>query len=187
MMNRKQILSLLRKDRLWQAVFLLLTPFTAVWLMQFTYGANPFALTFPVLVANALCVALLFWLLCALVGRIAPCTIGIHIAAGSWGAANCFVNTFRGTPILPWDFSALGTAASVAGNYHLFLTWQMGVAIFLAAALVVFLHPERRKARLRLTTRKRLPLRLACLAAGLACLMFLLPSEKLEKLGAKNI
>ena len=186
MMNRKQILSLLRKDGLWQAVFLLFTPFTAVWLMQFTYGANPFALTFPVLAANALCVALLFWLLCALVGRIAPCTIGIHIAAGSWGAANCFVNTFRGTPILPWDFSALGTAASVAGNYHLFLTWQMGVAIFLAAALVVFLHPERRKARLRLTTRKRLPLRLACLAAGLACLLFLLPSEKLEKLGVKT-
>ena len=186
MMNRKQILSLLRKDGLWQAVFLLFTPFTAVWLMQFTYGANPFALTFPVLVANALCVALLFWLLCALVGRIAPCTIGIHIAAGSWGAANCFVNTFRGTPILPWDFSALGTAASVAGNYHLFLTWQMGAAIFLAAALVVFLHPERRKARLRLTTRKRLPLRLACLAAGQACLLFLLPSEKLEKLGVKT-
>ena len=186
MMNREQILSLLRKDGLWQAVFLLFTPFTAVWLMQFTYGANPFALTFPVLVANALCVALLFWLLCALVGRIAPCTIGIHIAAGSWGAANCFVNTFRGTPILPWDFSALGTAASVAGNYHLFLTWQMGAAIFLAAALVVFLHPERRKARLRLTTRKRLPLRLACLAAGLACLLFLLPSEKLEKLGVKT-
>ena len=74
----------------------------------------------------------------------------------------------------------------MAGNYHLFLTWQMGVAIFLAAALVVFLHPERRKARLRLTTRKRLPLRLACLAAGLACLLFLLPSEKLEKLGVKT-
>ena len=185
-MDMKSVVSFLRKDRLWQAVFLLLTPFTAVWLMQFTYGGNPFALSFPVLVANALCIALLFWPLCTLVGRIAPCTIGIHIAAGSWGAANCFVNTFRGTPILPWDFSALGTAASVAGNYHLFLTWQMAAAIVLAAALVVFLHPERRKARLRLTTRKGLPLRLACLAAGLACLFFLLPTEKLEKLGVKT-
>ena len=166
MMNRKQILSLLRKDGLWQAVFLLFTPFTAVWLMQFTYGANPFSLTFPVLVANALCVALLFWLLCALVGRIAPCTIGIHIAAGSWGAANCFVNTFRGTPILPWDFSALGTAADVAGSYRFIPTWQMAAAAALMVALILFLHKEERKARLRLTG-KRWPLRLVCLGAGL--------------------
>ena len=40
----------------------------------------------------------------------------------------------------------------------------------LAAALIVFLHPEKRKARLRLTG--RLPLRLACLGAGLACLYY---------------
>ena len=158
----------LRKDGLWQGVFLALTPFTATWLMQFTYGANPFAMAFSIQLANALCVALLFWPLCALVGRIAPCTIGIHIAAASWGAANYFIYSFRGTPILPWDFSALGTAASVAGTYRLAPTWQMGITILLAAALVVFLHPERRKARLRLTTRKGIPLRLACLAAGLA-------------------
>ena len=176
----------LRKDGLWQGVFLALTPFTATWLMQFTYGANPFAMAFSIQLANALCVALLFWPLCALVGRIAPCTIGIHIAAASWGAANYFIYSFRGTPILPWDFSALGTATSVAGTYRLAPTWQMGITILLAAALVVFLHPERRKARLRLTTRKGIPLRLACLAAGLACLFFLLPTEKLEKLGVET-
>ena len=164
-MNIKEIL---RKDRLWQASFLLLTPFTAVWLMQLAYGTNPFAMAFPVQLANALCVALLFWVLCALTGRIAPCTIAVHIAAGAWGAANFYVNSFRGTPVQPWDFSALATAADVAGNYHLFLTWQIGLAIALAAALVVFLHPKRRKARLRLTGRKGIPLRLACLAAGLA-------------------
>ena len=73
----------LRKNGLWQGVFLALTPFTATWLMQFTYGANPFAMAFSIQLANALCVALLFWPLCALVGRIAPCSIGIHIAAGA--------------------------------------------------------------------------------------------------------
>ena len=181
-----QIKEILRKDRLWQAAFLLLTPFTAVWLMQLAYGTNPFAMAFPVQLANALCVALLFWLLCALVGRIAPCTIAVHIAAGAWGAANFYVNSFRGTPVQPWDFSALATAADVAGNYHLFLTWQIGLAIALAAALVIFLHPQRRKARLRLTGRRGIPLRLACLAAGLACLLFLLPTEKLGKLGVKT-
>ena len=99
-------------DTLWQAGFLLLTPFTAAWLMQFTYGVLPWAMLFPALLANALCIALLYWPLCGLTGRIAPCCIGIHIASGAWGAANCFVQSFRGTPILPWDLSALGTAAA---------------------------------------------------------------------------
>ena len=98
-------------DTLWQAGFLLLTPLTAAWLMQFTYGVLPWAMPFPALLANALCIALLYWPLCGLTGRIAPCCIGIHIASGAWGAANCFVQSFRGTPILPWDLSALGTAA----------------------------------------------------------------------------
>ncbi len=138
-------------DTLWQAGFLLLPPLTAAWLMQFTYGVLPWAMLFPALLANALCIALLYWPLCGLTGRIAPCCIGIHIASGAWGAANCFVQSFRGTPILPWDLSALGTAADVAGSYRFTPTWQMLAAVALAAALVVFLHPEKHKARLRLT------------------------------------
>ena len=121
-------------DTLWQAGFLLLAPLTAAWLMQFTYGVLPWAMLFPALLANALCIALLYWPLCGLTGRIAPCCIGIHIAAGAWGAANCFVQSFRGTPILPWDLSALGTAADVAGSYRFTPTWQMLAAVALAAA-----------------------------------------------------
>lgn len=123
-------------DTLWQAGFLLLPPLTAAWLMQFTYGVLPWAMLFPALLANALCIALLYWPLCGLTGRIAPCCIGIHIASGAWGAANCFVQSFRGTPILPWDLSALGTAADVAGSYRFTPTWQMLAAVALAAALV---------------------------------------------------
>ena len=172
------------KEALWLAGFLLLTPLTAAWLMQFTYGVLPWQMPLPAALANALCIALLYWPLCALTGRAAPCCIGVHIAAGAWGAANWFVSSFRGTPILPWDLSALGTAAAVAGNYRLIPTWQMLAAIALAAALIVFLHPEKRKARLRLTG--RLPLRLACLGAGLACLLFLVPTQRLGLLGVNT-
>ena len=172
------------KEALWLAGFLLLTPLTAAWLMQFTYGVLPWQMPLPAALANALCIALLYWPLCALTGRAAPCCIGVHIAAGAWGAANWFVSSFRGTPILPWDLSALGTAAAVAGNYRPIPTWQMLAAIALAAALIVFLHPEKRKARLRLTG--RLPLRLACLGAGLACLLFLVPTRRLGLLGVNT-
>ena len=164
-------------DTLWQAGFLLLAPLTAAWLMQFTYGVLPWAMPFPALLANALCIALLYWPLCGLTGRIAPCCIGIHIAAGAWGAANCFVQS--------WDLSALGTAADVAGSYRFTPTWQMLAAVALAAALVVFLHPEKHKARLRLTGTRR-PLRLVCLGAGLACLLLLFPTGRLERFGVKT-
>ena len=53
-------------DTLWQAGFLLLPPLTAAWLMQFTYGVLPWAMLFPALLANALCIALLYWPLCCL-------------------------------------------------------------------------------------------------------------------------
>ena len=173
------------KTGLWQAVFLLLTPLTAVWLMQLTYGSPPWSMALGPTLANALCIALLFWPLCGLVGRIAPCSIGIHIAAGAWGAANYFVNAFRGTPILPWDFSALNTAADVAGSYRFIPTWQMAVAAALMVALILFLHKEERKARLRLTG-KRWPLRLVCLGAGLLCLTQLFPTQKLERFSVKT-
>ena len=173
------------KTGLWQAVFLLLTPLTALWLMQLTYGSPPWSMALGPTLANALCIALLFWPLCGLVGRIAPCSIGIHIAAGSWGAANYFVNSFRGTPILPWDFSALNTAADVAGSYRFIPTWQMAAAAALMVALILFLHKEERKARLRLTG-KRWPLRLVCLGAGLLCLTQLFPTQKLERFSVKT-
>ena len=35
---------------------------------------------------------------------------------GCGARADYFVSVFRGTPILPWDFTALGTAAAVAGR-----------------------------------------------------------------------
>ncbi|WP_242623806.1 LTA synthase family protein [Intestinimonas massiliensis (ex Afouda et al. 2020)] len=173
------------KTGLWQAAFLLLTPLTAAWLMQFTYGALPWSMGPGPALANALCIALLFWPLCALTGRIAPCCIGVHIAAGAWGAANYFVNSFRGTPILPWDLTALRTAADVAGNYRFIPTWQMAAAIILMVALIVFLHKEEHKAPLRLTG-KRWPLRLVCLGAGLVCLTFLFPTQRLERFSVET-
>lgn len=42
-----------------------------------------------------------------------------------FGVANHFVVEFRGQPILPWDLSAVGTAAKVAGGYEFTLTRPM--------------------------------------------------------------
>ena len=159
---------------------LLLAPFTAVWLMQLAYGVPPWAMPLPAAAANALCIALIYWPLCGLTGQVWLCCCGVHIAAGLWGAANCFVNRFRGTPILPWDFSALGTAADVAGSYQFVPTWQMCLAGALMIALVCALSLKRVRTRLRLKSWKG---RLGWLCAGLACLCFLIPTGRLGELG----
>ena len=173
------------KKWIWQAGALLLAPLTAVWLMQLAYGAAPWSLSPTAALANALCIALLYWPLCGLTGRIAPCCIGIHLAAGLWGAANYFVNAFRGTPILPWDLSALGTAAAVAGNYRFVPTLSMLGALALIVALGVFLLRKKQRAMLRLS-REQWGVRLACVGTGLLCLVALLPTQKLGNLGVKT-
>ena len=173
------------KKWIWQAGALLLAPLTAVWLMQLAYGAAPWSLSPTAALANALCIALLYWPLCGLTGRIAPCCIGIHLAAGLWGAANYFVNAFRGTPILPWDLSALGTAAAVAGNYRFVPTLSMLGALALIVALGAFLLRKKQRAMLRLS-REQWGVRLACVGTGLLCLALLLPTQKLGDLGIKT-
>ena len=170
---------------IWQGATLLLTPLTAVWLMQLAYGGAPWSMSPAVTAANALCIALLYWPLCGLTGRIAPCCVGIHVAAGLWGAANHFVNAFRGTPILPWDLSALGTAAAVAGSYRFVPTGAMLVAIALTVSLAVLLFQKEHSAMLRLG-RGKWWMRLVCLGAGLACVGMLFPTQKLKDLGVQT-
>ena len=67
-----------------------------------------------------------------------------------WGTANFFIITFKGQPIVPADLFALGTAASVAGGYSLFLTGRLAFCWALFAAYCIALAklcPQRKRAR----------------------------------------
>ena len=120
-------------------LLLLLTPLTAFWLMQLVLGSPPWNMSVGVALANWLCLSALYWIGCASIGYPAVCCVLLHILAGMWGAANYFVSVFRGTPILPWDFKALGTAVAVAGSYSLSMTWQIAICIMLIALLACVL------------------------------------------------
>lgn len=67
-----------------------------------------------------------------------------------WGTANFFIIAFKGQPIVPADLFALGTAASVAGGYSLFLTGRLAFCWALFAAYCIALAklcPQRKRAR----------------------------------------
>ncbi|MDE7436576.1 MAG: LTA synthase family protein [Lachnospiraceae bacterium] len=91
--------------------------------------------------------------------------------------ANYYVLSFRGSPIVPWDFVSLGTAAEVAGGYSyalplrqilllvvlLFMIWSAGLAR-------VNIPLTKREGQKRQPVRKNIVIRLAALVLSLVCL-----------------
>ena len=146
--------------RLLRAALFLLPPVTAFYLMQFLYGAWPWQTAPGAALANVICVGALYFLMCGLTGRPAVCCVLLHILCGLWGTANYFVALYRGSPVLPWDLTALGTAAAVSGSYSYRPTWQMAVGLALIAGLIWLLRGRAWAGRSGLRTRA------VCLLAG---------------------
>ncbi|MCC8103348.1 MAG: LTA synthase family protein [Clostridiales bacterium] len=79
-----------------------------------------------------------------------------------FGLANYFVVSFRGSPIVPWDFFSIGTAASVADNYTFTLSWK-GCFSVIAFVWIILISS---KSRVRFQRKVvRIPLAAAFVAA----------------------
>ena len=168
-----------------RGLILVLAPLSAFYLSQFVYGADLGQLAPGIVLANALCIGALYYPLCAVTARPAPSCVVLHLLLGLWGAANYFVSVYRGSPVLPWDLTALGTAAAVSGSYDFTPTWRMVLALVLIALLAAALVLLRRAGLLPLP-RRRLPLRAGCLAAGLLCLIPVLRPQLLGDFGVRT-
>lgn len=151
------------------------TPFTAVFLMQYVYCGDPWQISASAFLANAICVGVLYYLLCALIRKPAA----FHTACALLGAINYFVSVFRGTPVLPWDLTALNTALAVSSTYDFTPTGPMIIAaVVLIGALIVLLHFRRFDVLPHALCRRfPLPLRLLCLTLALLCAVFTSPKN----------
>ena len=150
-------------------LLMLLTPVTAFYLMQFAYsGSLPWDYPAGILLANYLCIGAVHFTLCALTNYIVLCCFLTHLLCFLWGTANYYVSLFRGTPILPWDFTALGTAAAVADSYQFSISRQMGISLILLALLFLLLRRRMKNGRFR-PSKNRLRARAAYLCAIVAC------------------
>ena len=168
-----------------RGLILVLAPLSAFYLSQFVYGADLGQLAPGIVLANALCIGALYYPLCAVTARPALSCVVLHLLLGLWGAANYFVSVYRGSPVLPWDLTALGTAAAVSGSYDFTPTWRMVLALFLIALLAAALVLLRRAGLLPLP-RRRLPLRAGCLAVSLLCLIPVLRPQLLGDFGVRT-
>lgn len=168
------------------ALLMLLTPITAFYLMQFAYCGNlPWDYSLSVLLANYLCIGVVHFTLCALTNYIVLCSVITHVLCFVWGIANYYVSLFRGTPILPWDFTALGTAAAVADSYRFSLNFQMVVCLLLLAGMIFLLRKQLLRGRFR-PSQKRLRLRAGYLCAIAACAYPVLHPAALETFGIQT-
>ena len=80
---------------------------------------------------------------------------------------NFYVQQFRGTPIVPWDFLSIRTAANVAGGFEYKIYWQMLLATF--GFVFLLLTAGKMKAKLRF-----LPVRIGAFVIAAAALVILI-------------
>lgn len=168
-----------------RAALLFLPPVTAFYLMQFVYGAWPWQTEILAAAANILCIAAVYFLLCALTGYPAVCCVLLHVIFGIWGAVNYFVSVYRGTPVLPWDFTVLRTAFAVSGTYRFIPTWRMTASIVFVGLLAWGLRKRMMSGQLIPGFRAAVA-RIMVLAAGVFCLGPVVRPERLTAFGIET-
>ena len=110
-------------ERLSIAVFLLL-PAAAVCCMEW-FTHVPWDLTPPIFLLNYLFYVILYLILTALSGNMRWGGMLAPIFPAFVGTVNYFIVSFRSSPLVPWDLYSLRTAASVADNYTLDVSWRL--------------------------------------------------------------
>lgn len=169
---------------IWTAAVFVLTPLTAFYLMQFVLGGWFWEYGAGVVLANYICIGAVYFLLCALTNHIVVCSIIVNVLCVIWGCANAFISVFRGTPVLPWDFTALNTALAVADNYKFVPTWQMIAALVIVIGLAVLCKKMCLKGNIRLN-RQNIKFRAGALLACAAMFFGLYHFAALEALDIK--
>ncbi len=144
--------------------------------------------SFPVLrsLGNYLCYLMVFALLYAIFRRSWVTILCGGSAFLLFGVANYFVVQFRGEPILPWDVSAITTAAAVSQGYRYTLTRPMVLSLLglvCVSVLAAKLSPETVNARGEAFGRaRRVKERLCALGLALALVVLIFPANILSSM-----
>ena len=119
---------------------------------------------------------LLFGASLALGALTTPLVGTLAVMAGSllFYIVNYFTILFRGRPVMPADFAAIGTAKEVLGGYQFTPTWKMIFGVIVCAAYVVYLvliRKAQRKQEKKQSLKTNIIRRVVSAAAGIAVLV----------------
>lgn len=117
----------------WLNIFLLvILPPLGLCCMEF-YTHVPWDLTVLIFILNALLYYILFFLFSTIFGSTRAGYGAAPAVFMAVGLINYFVVEFRSSPIVPWDFYSIKTAASVVNQYTFTITYRL---IFVLTAFV---------------------------------------------------
>lgn len=112
-----------------KAALAFLIPIAIFYLFEW-YIHNPWKdIRTDIQILNIVFFELVMVLLYMLIGRLHIALLLETLVFMIYGLANYFVLSFRGQPILPWDFFSLETAASVAGDFRYELNRQATIVV----------------------------------------------------------
>lgn len=173
-----------KTKRIVTSVLFVLTPLIAFWLMQLAMGFGFWQYSLKIQIANYVVIGLIYFFLYVITNSVFISAVSVEAIGLIWGIANAFVIQFRGTPVLPWDFTALGTAMAVAGNYKFIPSVTMVLAIILFIVLIIVQKRFCVKGQFK-PTKRNLCYRGAALVCGCLCLYEAISPEFLEKCGVQ--
>ncbi len=118
------------------AILYFLMPYAGFYLLE-NFTHDPFEMNGAVQLTNYLVLLGLQSLFFAILGTVKRGVIAMGISAYIVGLANYLVVSFRGTPIMPWDYKSFGTALSVMENYSFPWSDRFIVSTFILLLMVV--------------------------------------------------
>lgn len=121
-------------------------------------------LTVMIFILNLLFFYVLYALMTFLFGSVKRGFLVATLVPMIFGLANYFVVSFRGTPIVPWDFLSVGTAVSVADNYSFTLSWKGCFSVIAFVWMILIASKSR-------VCFKRKAIRIPLAAVAAACMI----------------
>ena len=133
--------------RIFQLASFFIVPFLAAWGVQMLAGYES-GLTEEVFWLNVFLAQIVYVLFLLLTQNYRAMMVLGSLTVTVIGIGNYFVHLFRGTPLLPWDIYAVGTAMEVGGAYDIALTRDiLTVVLVMSLAVAVATRFAREKVR----------------------------------------
>ena len=124
-------------SRLLAYVFLFVSPIISITMVECFDSIFVYDMSVKYFIANYICYLVHILACYAITGGLGLTIVITNTYFYAFGLTNNIVCTFRGTPFLPTDFTAIGTAANVIDTYEPYIDYSMVMATLMFVFLII--------------------------------------------------